>query len=231
MSDLELEVPDDYAQTDWDDLPPEVQNRIGWAVAFHAAGLPVVPVRAGTKEATAVLTPLASPEVIRRRLSTPTRNTMKPDPTRGVVSALLHHRPITAQSRSLCQCVQQTQDRFLFPPHRPPLPTLQRTDHRPINSNILLKNLIHKVVLLGHSVSSIPCPRKLGPIYGDVVGSFGAGHLTVTLGRVDQGAGLRLPLNGDHAGAPLEGECARTDQRVVERRQDIDQPVVLTDNL
>jgi hypothetical protein len=38
--------------------------------------------------------------------------------------------------------------------------------HRPINSNILLKNLIHKVVLLGHSVSSIPCPRKLGPIYG-----------------------------------------------------------------
>ena len=36
--------------------------------------------------------------------------------------------------------------------------------HRPINSNILLKNLIHKVVLLGHSVSSSPCPRKLGPI-------------------------------------------------------------------
>ncbi len=71
----------------------------------------------------------------------------------------------------------------MLPPHRPPLPTFQRTNprplahgnrgraalalvyHRPINSNIMFKNLIHKVVLLGHSVSSIPCPRKLGPIY------------------------------------------------------------------
>jgi predicted transposase YbfD/YdcC len=40
--------------------------------------------------------------------------------------------------------------------------------HRPINNIIILNNLIQKVVLLGHSVSSNPYPRKLGPTHGKV---------------------------------------------------------------
>jgi Bifunctional DNA primase/polymerase, N-terminal len=49
------DIPDDGEVTDFDNLPSEVQERILWAEQLHAAGLHIVPVRAGAKEATAVV--------------------------------------------------------------------------------------------------------------------------------------------------------------------------------
>jgi len=49
------DIPDDGEVTEFDNLPSEVQERILWAERLHAAGLHIVPIRVGTKEATAVV--------------------------------------------------------------------------------------------------------------------------------------------------------------------------------